>query len=809
MKTRRILQWASVAPLICASTMLSLGRTALGGGPSLEALRPPIGTRGTEFSVIARGSSLGEVKEVLTYRDGMKFLAIEKVNDDEVKLTFSSTPDTPLGVYPIRLRSAGGLSELRTITLTPFPTVEEISSESPQLVAMNSTVVGSLEGDAVDTYEILVAAGQRFSGEVHAVRLGHNLLDTKLTVVDPNGMPVLDADDSPLLNQDPSFSWIAKTPGRYRVSITSVGASADADSYYALHLGSFPRPACIFPLGGEVESNVDLLLHEASTDVSRLKHLTVSTRGFTIGTQAIELRDADSTCPSPFPFRISSFPNILEQNLPTAPVDAPCALNGSIEKQSEIDTYRFRSPITGLLSVEVFASRFGSLLDSVIDVADTSGQIVAQGDDLDSLDSRAEFFAMEGEVYSISIRDKRKKHGNLYVYRIEVTPSKPSLAVFLPRRDKLSQVRQVLEVPAGNRVVGFLGIRKDYVDAPIELRMTDLPPGLHYSASEEQPGSFVIPVVLEASQSAVEGATLANIYAGHGDERIATFEQFVDLVTGPADALFQGIAVNKLAIAVTKANPFKVELKSPTVQLPVDGTLGIRVVVQRDANFSSPIDVSLPHLPEWIEAPAKIQIGPNETTGVFKITSMPFAESLEWNLVAEAMVGVANKSDSMPQIGASMAMPTKASPLDYPAVSSSLHSLHIAPSPVRGTMQAIAAEQGLSREVICDVAFESAVPKSMVAVLEGLPNRVVAESVKIDATTKQIRFQLKLSADAPIGTFDSIFCRLQGEIDGQEISYCIARNTKLQVSAPGVSRMDASGRPLSPLEVLRTKSEGQ
>jgi hypothetical protein len=188
---------------------------------------------------------------------------------------------------------------------------------------------------------------------------------------------------------------------------------------------------------------------------------------------------------------------------------------------------------------------------------------------------------------------------------------------------------------------------------------------------------------------------------------------------------------------------------------------------------------------------------------------MPLAEPLNWNLVAEAMVGVASKNDSTSQIGASMAMPTKASPLDYPAVSSSLHLLRIAPSPCRGFMQAIAAEQGVAREVICDVNFQSAVPKSMVAILEGLPNRVVADSVKIDEKTKKIRFQLKLAADAPIGTFDTISCRLQGEIDGQEISYCIARNTKLQVTAPGVSRTDAYGRPLSSLEVLRTKSEGQ
>lgn len=161
MMNRRLLKWASVAPLICASTMLSQGRSVLAGGPSLEALRPPIGSRGTEFSVIARGASLGEVKEVISYKDGLKFRSIEKVSDDEIRLTFSTTPDSPLGIYPIRLRSAGGLSELRTITLTPFPTVEESPSESAQSVPMNSTVVGSLEGDAVDTYEIQVEAGQR------------------------------------------------------------------------------------------------------------------------------------------------------------------------------------------------------------------------------------------------------------------------------------------------------------------------------------------------------------------------------------------------------------------------------------------------------------------------------------------------------------------------------------------------------------------------------------------------------------------------------------------------------------------------
>jgi hypothetical protein len=54
-----------------------------------------------------------------------------------------------------------------------------------------------------------------------------------------------------------------------------------------------------------------------------------------------------------------------------------------------------------------------------------------------------------------------------------------------------------------------------------------------------------------------------------------------------------------------------------------------------------------------------------------------------------------------------------------------------------------------------------------------------------------------------VGTFASLVCRLTGAIDGQEVSYCVGRGGVLKIEPAGALVTDETGRPLSPLEVLR------
>ena len=80
------------------------------------------------------------------------------------------------------------------------------------------------------------------------------------------------------------------------------------------------------------------------------------------------------------------------------------------------------------------------------------------------------------------------------------------------------------------------------------------------------------------------------------------------------------------------------------------------------------------------------------------------------------------------------------------------------------------------------------------------------EQVAIQRGAKSIRFRLILDEDAPTGTYDKLVCRLTGELDGQKVTYCVARNTKLVIAAKGQSQKDELGRPLSTLEALRRRN---
>ena len=212
---------------------------AIAGTPSLEAITPQVGTRGSSFTLVAKGASLKDTRTVVFYDSGLRCDKIEAKNDDEIKIEIKAEANCTLGPHPFRLLTDEGFSELRTLTISPFPTVLENKEADAQSVQANTTIVGTLESDDVDVYQIQAKAGDRISAEAVAVRLGATLLDTVLTLRDPNGRVLLRVDDTPMLNQDPAFSVLAKEAGLYTVEITSAGANADVDSQYALHIGSF------------------------------------------------------------------------------------------------------------------------------------------------------------------------------------------------------------------------------------------------------------------------------------------------------------------------------------------------------------------------------------------------------------------------------------------------------------------------------------------------------------------------------------------------------------------------------------------
>ncbi len=789
------------------------------GAPSVESVASGVGQRGTEFRLRLVGAGLADTIELIPYLPGTTCLGVDAASDNEVTICLRSSAECALGSHPFRLRTRQGLSELRTFDVTPFPVVAEAEPNgtiaAAQTVPRNVTITGIIEAGDVDSFGITLRKGECLSAEVQGVRLGGAMLDTVLTVLGPDGKKVVSVDDTSLFRQDPFVTLIAPADGLYVVQVRETNFDGDENSRYALHLGTFPRPAFVYPLGGQAG-----------------QPMTVRFGGDARGTFEQEIRLPQSTdgiyglfaertgllSPTPHPVRVSTFANILESepnddppSAGSAAVDLPIAFNGILERPGDKDGFRFRTAKGVVWQFEAFASRLGSPLDSVISISEGTGRILVSNDDDGTHDSRLIFTAPHEGEYLLTVADKRGQGGENFVYRVEAAERRPRVSAFLPRPNRLSQERQAIVVPRGNRVAALIGVQRTGFDGEVHLAARGLPPGVSFSETNISAEFFRVPVVIEAYAEASLGAALVEVQAtaeaGSGTVT-GSFVQVIDLVAGSADALFTSVAVDRLAVAVVEECPFTISLDEPKTSLAQDGTIAFQIHVERQAGFDAAVDVTFPFLPPWVDGPDKITIAADQSTAIYTARAFPQAEPRTWRLCAEAKAGgssarqtgmsAAGGARSGRRRGSSRGSTGPATP-----VSSQLVTLHIAESPVTGTIGTVAAEQGQELRLVCKIAALGGLPDQMTGTLEGLPNRVSADPVTVSRDDRSVSFAVRLEPTAPVGSFSSLVCRLTGMIDGQEVSYCVGRSGVLRIEPRGGLVTDDAGRPLSRLESLR------
>lgn len=799
--------------------------SASAAGPSLESVSPGIGQRGNEFELRIVGAGLNDAEECLLYSPGVTCLGLTAPSENELKIRLKAAADCRLGSHSFRVRTKQGLSELRTFRVTPFTVViPEEPNETPaeaRPVNANVTVAGVIESGDVDCFHLTLRRGDRLAAEVEAVRLGGPLVDTVLTVFGPDGSRLAQVDDTALFRQDPFVTIVAPEDGRYVVQVRESNYNGDENSRYALHIGTFPRPASVYPAGGEAGRTIKVTFGgDALGAFEQELQLPASMRDFP---GAVALSKGLNS-PTSNPFRVSPFPNVLEAEpnddpakLSASAAGLPVAFNGILQRAGDRDCFRFRAEEGVSWQFDALASRLGAPLDSVISIVDSTGQVLVSNDDEGTHDSRLMFTAPETGEYALCIRDKRGEGGENFVYRVEVTEPQPGLVAFMPRPERTSQQGQTIVVPRGNRVMAYLGTRRTRIEGDVRLAAKGMPVGVSLTETVVPADRFWMPVVVESKPDAPLAGALAEITAtGRADDREIRggFVQVVDLVAGSADALFEAAEVDRLAVAVVEDYPFKITLEEPKTTLAPDGTIGLRVKVERTADFEGPVEIKFPFLPPWVDGPASVTIEADQTTAVYTMRAFPEAVVREWLLCATALPGAAQ---AVRRTAAPVTAPPAAPPAGQqgrrrgrsrftaPAtpVATQLVSLHIAESPVAGTIGTVAAEQGKPLTVVCEIKRQGRLPEQMTATLEGLPNRVSAEPVTVTGAHSQVKFKVDLDPTAPIGSFPSLVCRLSGTIDGQEVSYCVGRGSVLRIEPAGALVTDESGRPLSPLEVLR------
>ena len=124
-------------------------------------------------------------------------------------------------------------------------------------------------------------------------------------------------------------------------------------------------------------------------------------------------------------FQVGELPEIVEQEIDGDPVSTevklPVTINGRIFPRQNIDSWTVTLKKGQTVSCEVYAARLGSPLDSLLEIVDPNGRVIADNDDTFGSDSFVRFTAPIDGKYQVRIRDANFKGGQAYVYRLTLT----------------------------------------------------------------------------------------------------------------------------------------------------------------------------------------------------------------------------------------------------------------------------------------------------------------------------------------------------------------------------------------------------
>ena len=209
--------------------------------------------------------------------------------------------------------------------------------------------------------------------------------------------------------------------------------SGDDRCKYRLHVGNFPQPRAVFPAGGQAGETLAVsflgdIAGVISQTITLPNEKEIAARKSSVENLLAEQNEV--TAPAANAIRVSPFLNAIEsepnndvKQAITVDHALPVALNGVISQPGDVDFFKFKAKKDETWEVGVFARSLRSPLDSLLTIYDAQGKQLASNDDIaaSNPDSYLRFKVPADGDFCIAVRDRLKRGGADFVYRMEVT----------------------------------------------------------------------------------------------------------------------------------------------------------------------------------------------------------------------------------------------------------------------------------------------------------------------------------------------------------------------------------------------------
>lgn len=317
--------------------------------PKLNRLEPWGAQRGKAFRLELYGAYLPEGSQIVSTLPASFTPLAKGSRNSKAALNFlvELKKDAPLGLYPIRLETPTGVSNVMLFSVGEFPDVaeaessamdEEASNDAPeqaQSVERPVAVNGRLRAADRDVYRFEAKAGERVVIEVEARRMG-SAIDPVIRLLDADGRQLAINNDAATLGLDSRLLLDVPKDGAYFVAVHDARYSNQSANFYRLKIGDFDFADGFFPLGGRRGEMVEVEWFGGSLEkpVRQTADLSNALPNQTLTTAMSPGKPGAL----PVPFTLSDRDEVVESS--NRMLRAEQVLNGKISEAGETDAYK-------------------------------------------------------------------------------------------------------------------------------------------------------------------------------------------------------------------------------------------------------------------------------------------------------------------------------------------------------------------------------------------------------------------------------------------------------------------------------------
>jgi hypothetical protein len=529
-----------------------------------------------------------------------------------VKLKLAVDAGAALGVREFRLASALGISSIGQLIIVDDPVCAESgdnnSLEKANPITVPCVVSGRIEAvEDVDYFKFHAEAGQILTFEVLCARLQDKIHDLQkhadplLTLFDAQGRELTANDDSYFA--DPMLSFAVPGTSDYYIQVRDCKFDGDPRWVYALLVTDRPYVSHVFPMAGNPGQTLSVEPYGSARALqSRVALQAPATSG--IHQVALDIAGAKT---NPVAFITSPLPQVFEQEPNDTPeqatrINIPCGINGRIAARRDLDHFVFSAAKGKSIRFEVKARRYGtglqSSLDSVLDVLDPKGKVLANNDDAFGKDAALVFMPPADGDYILRIRDLNSRGGETAIYYLEADWARPDFAL---RSDPDKAM-----IGPGSSTAWYVHVtRMNGFAAPVRVEVKGLPTGVTVNPLTIPPTMTQGLLVLTAARDALREATNVQVVGtalipqpgSRGEMLVRTAVPNEEIyLPGGGRGRFD---VNMQTVAVTAPSDIlKVDVTPKTIILKPGDEVRLDVSILRWPDYQNTVslDVMLQHL---------------------------------------------------------------------------------------------------------------------------------------------------------------------------------------------------------------------